>query len=126
MKNIEMIKGILELGEHLHYGLRKDNMDYEIGEELEVSHQWFQDAEYDFQTGELVFPFDEEMRLYDAGALDGTSPIEIKEDDNVEEKINYMAMYEGKNLYLVAGPCANYGNDRHELVIENAIVLAKL
>ena len=126
MKNIEMIKEILELGEYLHYGLRKDNMDYEIGEELEVSHQWFQDPEFDFQTDELVYPFDEEMRLYDAGELGGTSAIGIKEDDNVEEKINYMKMYEGKNLYLVAGHCTNYGNDLHELVIENAIVLARL
>ena len=126
MRNIEMIKEILELGEHLYYGLRKDNRDYEIREELEVSHQWFQDAEYDFQTDELVFPFDEEMRLYDAGELDGTCAIEIEEGDNVEEKVNYMKMYTGKNLYLVASDCAGNGNDHHELIMENAIVLARL
>ena len=66
------------------------------------------------------------MNLYDAGELDGACAIEIEEDDNIEEKINYMKMYEGKKLYLIASDCAGDGNDHHELIMKNAIVLARL
>lgn len=126
MKNIKMIKEIIEQGEFLYYGLRKDNRDYEIGEELEVSREWYQDPDYWPGTDELIYPFDEDMNLYDAGELDGTCAIEIDEDNNTEDRINYMEMYEGENLYLIASDCAGNGNDHHELIMENALVIAKL
>ena len=125
MKTIKIIKEIIEKGEFEYYGLRKDNRNYEIGEELEVSHEWYQDPEYCPETDELVYPFDEDMKLYDAGELEGTCAIEIEEDD-IEDIINHMGMYEGENLYLIASDCVNIGNDCNEIIMEDAVVIVKL
>lgn len=124
------IKNIVENGDYYYYGLRKDDYEYNIGDICHKSHQLWQDPEYD-EDGELIYPHIWEgpyKGFYDGGELDGTCSIGINEYDDDEDiitKINLVSEYIADHLYLIAGKRAQVGNDREELIIENAVVLAK-
>lgn len=124
------IKNIVENGDYYHYGLRKDNYEYNIGDTCHKSHQLWQDPEYD-EDGELIYPYIEEgpyAGFYDGGELDGTCSIGIDEYDEVEDiikKIKLVSEYIAAHLYLIAGDWAEGGNDPEESIIRNAVVLEK-
>lgn len=85
----------------------------------------YQDEVWGFH-GESIYPYNEELGLYDAGELGGTCAIEIEEGDNIDQKLKIMKGYSGKNLYLIAGELHEYGNDPEETIIKNATLVAKL
>ena len=58
------------------FGLRHDSHVYEIGEEVNRSHQWYQDDPTEW--GEDL-PYNAELGLWDGGELDGTCAITVEE-----------------------------------------------
>lgn len=127
----EMILAAIEAGDYDNYGLRYDHNEYNIGDVCENSHEWFQDAwnleNYEELTeDEIDALYNEEIGCYDAGELNGTSAIKVTKN-NIDEAIEIMKRYDfgGRNLILIAGDYAEEGNDRGEIVIENATVIAK-
>lgn len=103
------------------FGLRHDSHVYEIGEEVNRSHQWYQDDPSEW--GEDL-PYNEELGLWDGGELDGTCAIEI-EDGNIENAMRVSAGYEGGHIYLIASHEAWGGNDYGEVIMPDAIVVAE-
>lgn len=110
-------------------GLRKDDKLYNVGDILENSHQLFQDPQYtDDSCQELLYPYISSgcyAGFYDGGELDGTCALEIRKD-NIDQIINDIKQYDGKNMYLIAGNYYSYGNDDNEVVIKEAEVIAVL
>lgn len=123
---VNRVKEIIKNKEYLYYGLRKDECEYKVGDICNKSHQLWQDAEYDWNTGELLYPLIEDgpyAGFYDEGELDGTCAIEVTLD-NVEEKIKFMKTgYLGKHLHLIASDYAGYGNDIDEIILRDAVVI---
>lgn len=111
--------------EHEIYGLRADREGLAIGDELENSHQWYQDDPADW--GEEC-EYDESRGMWDAGELDGTCAIGLPDyecdfEKESEAALKRARMY-GKNIYLIAGDNAGQGNDIGEILISNAVVVA--
>ena len=125
----ENIKEIIETAEYDYFGVRADDKEYAIGEEMANSHQLFQDPVYlDGDMEELAYPYIKEgpyAGFYDAGELDGTCAVEVTES-TIEEAMNSVKAYSGKHLYLVGGYYAECGNDDGEIIIREATVLAVL
>lgn len=98
------------------FGVRK-GYKANIGDYLENSHDY--DIENDCSSDEY---------------LDGTCATNIgmlwfdgEEDDEeaVRKAIEYNAKhYAGEMQYIIAGKCASNGYDDHEIIIENAVVIA--
>ena len=97
------INHILKSTNYDYYGLRKSKDETEIGDILDPSFLW----DDGIQT---------EDELY------GTSAININDFENIENAIKYMELYSGE-LILVAGNCIEYGEDKHEILINDAIRL---
>lgn len=127
----ESIKDILDSSDYEYYGLRMDSNNYDVGDICDPSHEWFQDE--DISEG---LPFVEELGLWDAGELDGTCVVEIKSDPssqynwdyNIKDIItalNTVKMYPGEDLILVGGNSSSIGFDNGEIIIRDAVVLAK-
>lgn len=113
------------------FGLRCDFHGYEIGDVCENSHQWWQDADnldnFDELTeDEISAKYNEEMQCYDGGELDGVCAVKVTEEtvDNALSRIEKIYNFGGE-IILVAGNYAEEGNDVGEIIIENAIVIAK-
>lgn len=115
----EAIEKYLDNDEYEVYGIRVDDKCYKIGEECDYSHQWYQDPEFG-EDEELVYPYNEDMGLYDAGELDGTCSISIRSHRAVE----LASRYSGKHIYVIAGNVAEEGNDPDEIIISDAKVVA--
>lgn len=126
---IERIKNAIAKEEFELYGLRKDDREYKVGDVLPNSHELFQDPQYvDDDEEELRYPYIEEgiyAGYYDAGELDGTSTIWVRED-NIEEMLEETKMYLGDHLYLVGGDDGSMGNDINEEIIKEAQVVEVL
>lgn len=126
----EMILNAIENNEFDFYGLRYDFNNYNLNDTCENSHQWFADAwnldNYDELTEEEVAElYNSEMMCYDNGELDGTCAIRVDEK-NIDEALENIKKYNlGGKLILIAGDFAEEGNDKNEIIIENAIVIAK-
>lgn len=116
-----IMKVMNENNEYEFFGLRHDNRVYAIGEEVNRSHQWFQDDPAEW--GEDL-PYNEELGLWDGGELEGTCAIEI-EDGNIENAMRVSAGYEGGHLYLIASEEAWGGNDYMESIMADAVVVAE-
>ena len=54
--------------------------------------------------------------------MDGTCALEIRKD-NIDQIINDVKQYDGKNMYLIAGNYYSYGNDDNEVIIREAEVI---
>jgi len=127
---IEMIKKIVELEEYDYYGFRSDDKNYNVGDNCLNSHQLYGDAIYN-EDGELFYPFNKEYDAYDAGELDGTCSIFVNDRFNdvsefeIQKALESVSEYRGKYIYLIAGNCAEGGEDIGEIIIENSIILAK-
>ena len=123
---IQEIKKIIEEEGFEHFGLRTDNMAYNVGDICENSHQLFQDPEFD-EDEELVYPAitDKESPyygFYDAGELEGTCAIKVDED-SIARSLESVKIYSGNHLYLIAGNAVKYGYDEDEIIIKDAEVL---
>lgn len=130
MKATEIVaivkKGLTDC-EYGIYGLRADRDGIEVGDSFENSHQWYQDDPADW--GEEC-EYNEDMGLWDGGELDGTCTIGLPDyecdwDNEVADALKRVQMY-GKNIYLVAGDNAGQGNDIGEVLIANAVCVAKI
>ena len=114
--------------EYDYIGIRADDRDYQIGEVMDNSHQLFQDPQYaDFECTELLYPYISDgpyTGFYDGGELDGTCALEVSEN-NIEEMIEAVKSY-GEKTYLIGGNVMQYGNDKDEIIIRDAEVIAVL
>ena len=127
----ESIKEILDSSDYEYYGLRMDSNNYDVGDICDQSHEWFQDE--DISEG---LPFVEELGLWDAGELDGTCVVEIRSDlssqynwdyniKDIITALNTVKMYPGEDLILVGGNNSSIGFDDGEIIVRDAVVLAK-
>lgn len=128
---IEDIKRICEESGCGYFGLRVDDMEYQIGNICNNSHQLFQDPDFD-EDEELIYPAIEDPEspyygFYDAGELDGACAVKFDPDDenSIRAALETVKMYSGKNLYIIAGDLAEYGNDDGEIIIREAEVVGK-
>lgn len=129
---VEDIKRICEESGFEYFGLRSDNMKYEIGDICESSHQLFQDPIFN-EYGELAYSMVEDQDspyygYYDAGELDGTCAVRFISDneDSISHALELVKIYSGKHLYIIAGDTMEYGNDEDEIIIRDAEVLEVL
>ena len=132
MKTVQEIQEICENSGYGYFGLRADDMEYQIGDICNNSHQLFQDPAFD-EAGELIYPAVEDPEspyygFYDAGELDGTCAVKFNPDseEDIQDALEAVKMYSGKNLYIIAGDSIEYGNDADEIIIEDAVVLGRL
>lgn len=125
---IEEIRNLIGEAEYAYIGIRADDRDYQIGEVMDNSHQLFQDPQYtDFECTELLYPYITEgpyTGFYDGGELDGTCALAVSES-NIEEMLEAVKNY-GEKTYLIGGNVMQYGNDKDEIIIKNAEVIAVL
>ena len=128
----EMILKAISESENEFFGLRYDNNNYSINDRCENSHQWYQDADNlenfeELTEEELDELYNSEIGCYDAGELEGTCCIKVTED-TIDDALNRIKMYkydDACELLLISGDYAEEGNDVGEIIIENAIVIAK-
>ena len=82
---VQDILAICEKTSFGYYGLRADDMDYQVGDICENSHQLFQDRiltkKEDLIYEELKIMIARTMVFYDAGELDGTCAVKFNPDD---------------------------------------------
>lgn len=128
---VQEIQKICKNSEYEYFGLRADDLDYQIGDICNDSHQLFQDPDFD-EDGELIYPSIEDTEspyygFYDAGELDGTCAVKFDPDDenSILAALETVKMYSGKNLYIIAGNSMEYGNDEGEIIIREAEVIGK-
>ena len=114
-----------------YFGLRVDDMEYQIGNICNNSHQLFQDPDFD-EDGELIYPAIEDPEspyygFYDAGELDGARSVKFDPDDenSIRAALEIVKMYSGKNLYIITGDSMEYGNDYGEIIVREAEVIGK-
>ena len=129
---IKDIKKICEESCFEYFGLRADDMEYQVSDICNNSHQLFQDPTFD-ESGELMYPVVENhgspyYGYYDAGELNGTCAVGFNPDseEDIQDALEVAKMYSGKNLYIMAGDSIEHGNDADEIIIEDAIVLGRL
>lgn len=127
--NRDKIKNICRKSEYEYFGLRADDKKYHIGEICENSHQLFQDPDFD-ENGELIFPYISDTEspyhgYYDAGELDGTCAVRFNpEDENsITNALECVNMYDGENIYIIAGDDIESGNDEEEIIISESKVI---
>lgn len=128
---VQDILAICEKTSFGYYGLRADDMDYQVGDICENSHQLFQDPDFD-EEGNLIYEEVEDPEspyygFYDAGELDGACAVKFNPDDeeSIAAALETVKIYGGRNLYIIAGNSVEYGNDEDEVIIEDAEVLKK-
>jgi hypothetical protein len=128
----EMILKAISDSENEFFGLRYDNNNYSINDRCENSHQWYQDADNlenfeELTEEELDELYNSEIGCYDAGELEGTCCIKVTED-TIDDALSRIKMYKYDDtceLILISGDYAEEGNDIEEIIIENAVVIAK-
>ncbi len=135
-KTAEEIKNIIENSDCEYFGIRVDKFGFEVGQELENSHQWFQDYqdgwEYDWDGDEYDdpnHPYNKEIGCWDDGELNGTCAIYIDADmpvSKIQKRLDDMKYYrwKGSSIYLIGGDDMESGNDINETIISDAKVLA--
>lgn len=129
---VNEIQEICEKSRHGYFGLRADDMDYQVGDICNNSHQLFQDPDFD-EFDELIYPevLDENSPYYgffDAGELNGTCAVGFNEDyePSIAKALEAIENYFGEYLYIIAGNSIEYGNDENEIIIKDAEVLKKV
>ena len=128
---VQEIQEICENSYFGYFGLRADDMEYELGDICENSHQLFQDPIFD-ECGDLMYPMVEDhdsphYGYYDAGELNGTCAVKFDPDNenSIRNALETVKKYSGKNLYIIAGDSIEYGNDDGEIIIKDAEVIEK-
>ena len=120
---------VIEHGEYEFYGVRCDDAEYGIGDQCNNSHNWYQDDPNEGldEDDPWFMPYNKALGLWDGGELNGACAVMVSADtvDNAIKALKSYALC-GKNTYLIAGDYAQGGNDKNELIIGGAIVLAKI
>lgn len=109
----KILKALIENGyKYSCYGLRTDNRELNIGDEVGNSRDTYWEN-------------DEEAYL-DGACATGFGYLWYDEDDvdEVEKALNIQEAYEGTHQYLIAGDGFDYGDDKAEIIIHNAVVVA--
>lgn len=108
------------------YAVRCGSNGAEIGEILDNSHDWFQDADniegfFEMTEEEQDAIYNADFGCYDGGELNGVSCIRINEE-NVEEVIERVSKIYGISgeIVLVGGYDYEEGNDVDEIILANA------
>ena len=118
-------KGLFE--EYNVYGLRADRDKIMPGERLKKSHQWYQD---DPSAWGEDCPYDEDMHMWDGGELDGTCAAGIPDYACDLEKEIGLALERARTytgcVYLIGGSGADRGNDIGEMIIADAVCIARV
>lgn len=120
-----------------YFGIRADKAGFQPGDELNNSHDWFQDYQDGWEEdwdGDIYddpnHPYNAEIGCWDDGELDGTCSLYVDQDmteQQIEKVISEMRYYLWKDykcIYLIGGDSMESGNDVHESIISNAHVLA--
>lgn len=128
--DIEKIIETVEESDYWVFGIRADSRDLPNGYQLEPSHDWFQDypGECEDPYDDPDYPFDEEMDCWDGGNLKGTCSIdlELESAESAIERVKREYLVPGGHIYLIAGNTGHHGNDTDEIIIRDAVVLAKI
>lgn len=128
---IDDIKKICEESGFGYYGLRADNMEYNVGDICNNSHQLFQDPAWD-EYGELIYKMIDDPEspyygFYDAGELDGTCAVKFSEEDDesIKNALDTIRSYtySGSHIYIIGGYDREYGNDEDEVIIREAEIV---
>lgn len=98
------------------FGIRTDDRELNIGDELGCSHDW--DFENDTPSEELLPGI----------CATGFGELWYDEDDieTIEKALNAHKSYYGKHTYLIGGYFEKYGDDESEVIISDAEVIAVL
>ena len=102
-----------------YFGIRGDNVDFEIGTQLDSSYDW--DYDNDCQS-------DSKLNGTCSTAIgylwfDG----EIEDEETIEKALNYhKENYRYKYVTIIAGTDQEYGADENEAIIKNAEVILKV
>lgn len=125
----EEIKKVCEDSGLGYFGLRADDMNYQLGDICNNSHQLFQDPIFD-EFGDLMYPVVEDhgspyYGYYDAGELDGTCSIGFDPDDpeSIRKALEMVDIYLGEYFTVIGGTWGTGGNDIGENIISDAVVL---
>lgn len=128
---VQEIKKVCEDALFGYYGIRADDLEYQIGATCNNSHQLFQDPDFDEEEN-LIYPAINNPEspyygFYDAGELDGTCAVKFdpNNENSISVALNTVKTYSGKNLYIIAGDSMEYGNDEEEVLIRNAEVIGR-
>lgn len=127
MLSVKEIKEVIANTEYEFYGIRVDEIKYNVGETANNSHQLFQDPDFD-EDGELIYPYIEDgiyKGFYDAGELNGTCTIgfDVEDDDSIQKALEKVKIYFGSYIHILGGDYAEGGNDSGEIIISDAEVL---
>lgn len=136
-KIFELMKAAYDENEALEcFGLRYTSEEYVAGDQLENSHQWYQD---DPTVWGEECEYNADLGMWDGGELPGVCTIELPYvhqwyDENgsiraIENAVNTAEAYrygDNTHLYLVGGTDGEGGNDTDELIIRNPVVVACL
>lgn len=121
---------------YVSFGIRADRAGIAPGEELDASHQWYQDDPADWdETNE--YPYNEEYGLWDGGPLAGVSTVGIgdyptrndigKAIKNAKRYLKRLSAVGDQSLYLVGSKIGSEGgNDPGEFLLYNGIVLGEI
>ena len=126
MKDLREIAKVIMSSDYNYFGIRHctDDENYNVGDTCRNWYAW--EYEYDRST----FDTDEPIELNGACALD-THINELFDDDEdeiiekLEKVLKASDIYCG-NAILIASDYTEYGMDDDEIIMENAVVLAKL
>ena len=122
---ISDILDIIAVDKYTDYGLRVDNIKYNVGDICNNSHSLYCDPIYD-EDGDLAYPLIDDgpyAGYYDGGEMDGTCAVMINAD-NITDALEIISQYDGAYMHLIAGYDSTMGEDPGEIVISDAIVIA--
>lgn len=132
IKNMQELVDAIKRANENHYhvfGVRKVDSKYETvnaGERMADSYDW--DYENDTScrntTGEMLGGASAINVLVDNLWMDGSDDDEIAEE--IVKAVQKVSVYFGDTVCLVAGKNYEYGDDSDEIIIEDAIALAKV
>lgn len=125
MLTVEDIKKAIEGTGFENYGIRIDSQKYDVGDICENSHQWWQDSDTAEAYGLTDDDYNEDMKCWDGGELDGTCTIgfDINDDASILSAIEQSRNYFGDYIHVLGGFYSEAGNDMYELIISDAEVL---
>lgn len=124
MTREELIKAIDESG-YEYIGIRhlEDDEEYAVGDFLRNSYDW--DYEYDCSS----YDTDEPVELPGSCAYHTGIQAGWDDEEEIAEKLDKAiagsSCYSGKAV-IIGGNRSEWGNDDHEIIIEDAVVIAIL
>lgn len=122
--NARKIYEVIKTNEHKfrYFGIRTCDEKLTVGDTASNSYNWDDEKpeeEWERLPGACATGFD---YLW---LMDEPEESDIAEDVAAIQKVmNINANYPGKYTYLIAGMNSEYGNDKAEVIIENATVIA--